>query len=83
MANRGYVIRLSIIVFRRVFFGWGGEGRVYVFIFRFKICASCLETKAQKNSQSDVCEIAAAGNSMFSQLHSGLGSFLSSSVIQG
>lgn len=31
----------------------GGQGGkcAYVFIFRFKVCASCLETKAQKDPE--------------------------------
>lgn len=49
-----------------------------MFILRFKICASYLETKAQKHSQPDACQMEAAGNSMFPQLHSRVGSFLSS-----
>lgn len=58
--SRDNIIRLSFSsgIFLE---GWG----VHVFIFRFKIYASCLETMVQNNSQPNACEIAAATNSMF------------------
>lgn len=69
VANMVYIIRFFIVSF--------SFGRMCVFIFRFKMCASCLETKVQNSQPNAYAKLQLLENSMFLRLESGLGSLLS------